>query len=108
MTRSDRWKKRPCVVRYWNFKNYLQEQAKFQNFKLSNNIEIFFELKIPKSWSKKKKHKMLYRPHQQKPDIDNLVKAVLDSLAEKNDSYINALSANKVWADEGKITIINN
>ena len=89
MTRSDKCKKRPIVLKYWNFKDHLKAQAEQEKFILSDDITIRFEIEMPKSWSKKKKHKMLWSPHRQRPDIDNLVKAVLDSLA-KEDSYINA------------------
>ena len=107
MTRSDKWKKRKVVLKYWNFKDHLKAQAQKENFILSSDISIYFEIKTPKSWSKKKTNKMLFQAHQQKPDIDNLVKAVLDSLAD-DDSYISALKVHKIWSDEGKITIINN
>jgi len=44
------------------------------------------------------------KPHQQKPDIDNLQKAVQDSLCD-DDSYIYDVCATKVWGIDGSVTI---
>ena len=107
MTRSDRWKKRPVVLKYWQFKDALKEKAEQKNWDLSKDITIYFSIAMPKSWSKKKKKQMNKQPHQQKPDIDNLIKSVLDSLAEE-DSYIYSVKAVKSWSEKGNVCIINN
>ena len=57
---------------------------------------------MPKSWSKKKKMQMLYCDHQQRPDIDNLLKGLMDALLEE-DSHIHTVYARKIWSDEGAI-----
>lgn len=107
MTRSDRWKKRPVVLKYWQFKDALKEKAEQKNWNLSKDITIYFSIAMPKSWSKKKKKQMNKQPHQQKPDIDNLIKSVLDSLAE-DDSYVYSVKAVKSWSEKGNVWIINN
>lgn len=43
-------------------------------------VEIISTFAIPKRWSKKKAAAHVFRPHVQKPDCDNLGKAVLDGL----------------------------
>ncbi len=101
MTRSDRWKKRPCVVRYHEFK----DQVRASNIQLSESgLSIIFEIKMPKSWSKKQKEKMNGMAHKQKPDLDNLLKALFDAVYEE-DSHIWNYEASKVWAYEGGITV---
>jgi Holliday junction resolvase RusA-like endonuclease len=58
---------------------------------------------MPKSWSKKKKAVMWGKPHTSKPDIDNLVKAILDALngvAFNDDSQIWEIQSSKIWTDE--------
>ena len=45
---------------------------------------------------------MLEKPHQQRPDVDNLVKGVMDSLFQE-DSHIHTIEAKKVWSDVGYI-----
>ena len=59
---------------------------------------------MPQSWSNKKRDEMRHKPHQQKPDIDNLIKAVLDALLE-DDCAVWMVEACKVWSDKGGIEI---
>lgn len=54
----------------------------------------------PASWSKKKTAAQLYRPHTQRPDIDNCVKAISDGLnriAWADDGQVAEIVAKKVW-----------
>lgn len=54
----------------------------------------------PQSWSKKKTEALLHRPHTQKPDLDNCLKAVSDGLnriAFADDGQIFEINARKVW-----------
>ena len=54
---------------------------------------------MPKSWSAKKKLAMRGKPHRQKPDIDNLVKAVIDSIYPEDDAAVPGIVARKRWKD---------
>ena len=103
MTRSDRWKKRPCVLKYLEFK----DECRRLNIKVDNYDHITFGIKIPKSFSRKKQKEMVEKPHQKRPDCDNLLKALLDSVY-KEDSHIHALTINKVWSEHGYIEIRSN
>ncbi len=61
-------------------------------------IHIVFA--APASWSRKKRDAMLHRPHTQKPDVDNLGKAVADGLnriAWADDAQVYELSVCKFW-----------
>lgn len=102
--RSDRWRERPAVLRYRSYKDALRLHWGSQE--LPERLILVFTLPMPKSWSKKRKTAMLGQPHQQRPDIDNLAKGVMDALASE-DSYIYELHATKVWGEEGKIEIWN-
>lgn len=104
MTRGDKWLKRPCVLRYWAFCEEIRLKTK--NFKLSESYKIVFYLPMPKSWSKKKRDLMNNQPHQETPDLDNLLKAVNDALLEQ-DKIIYHFEASKYWAEKGKIIIQN-
>ena len=55
MTKSDRWKKRPCVVKYWDFKEELLYLFREQDIVVDKELYIEFHLPMAKSWSKKKK-----------------------------------------------------
>ena len=100
MTQSDKWKKRPAVVRYYAFKDELRKAVGELG-----DVEILSwvaYLPIPKSWTKKKKLEMKGKPHRQKPDRDNIDKAILDALF-KDDSGIAGGTIFKYW-DDGKGT----
>lgn len=102
MTQRDRWKKRPAVERYHAFCDELRVQWQRP---LPNEIELIFYLPMPPSWSKKKRREFVVSPHQQKPDIDNLAKAVMDALC-KDDARIYKLTASKFWSDRPGIEIV--
>ena len=102
MTQADSWKKRPIVLRYWEYKDDIKNWALQNNFNLGNEIYCIFLIPMPKSWSTKKKADMLGKHHQQRPDIDNLLKGLMDALLEE-DSHIHSVYAKKVWSDKGAI-----
>lgn len=101
-TRSDRFKQRPCVLRYRAFADELRLKCKLKGYELDSIMNVDFFLEMPKSWSEKKKQKMNGRPHRQRPDIDNLCKACMDALL-KEDSAVYRIQASKYWAREGSI-----
>lgn len=105
-TKRDKWKKRPVVERYHQFRDDLRYACKSNNFELGDTFEIIFYIPMPKSWSKKKMIKMYNTPHNQKPDIDNLVKAVMDALMT-DDKQVWKIKAEKRWSDLGSIMINN-
>ena len=52
------------------------------------------------SWPKKKRAAHMHRPHTQKPDLDNCIKAIKDGLnriAWADDSQVSEVIARKVW-----------
>ena len=106
MTRADTWKKRPCVVNYWAYKDELNDKLKSIYIELKDELFVEFYIQMPKSWSKKKKAEHLGERHQQKPDVDNLVKGVMDALF-KEDSHVHTIYAKKTWAEEPSITFIS-
>lgn len=101
MSRSDVWKKRPIVERYWAFKDELNLLVKGE---LEPSLKLVFHVPMPKSWTKKKKADMDGKPHQQKPDVDNYIKAFLDALCT-DDSYIYHVDGWKFWSTEGAIEV---
>lgn len=106
MTRADKWKKRKCVMEYRAFCDELR--LKLRNFKLENDYNILFGVSLPPSYSKKKKIELLGKPHQVKPDLDNLIKSINDALRkDENDSRIYGFNAKKIWSERGFIRIEN-
>jgi Holliday junction resolvase RusA-like endonuclease len=68
---------------------------------------IHFIMPMPKSWSLKKKIQMRGKPHQQTPDIDNLLKALLDAIYE-DDKVVWDIRASKRWSTQGHIWVETN
>lgn len=104
MVRSDKYAKRPVVERYFAFRNFMRLRANILKCELTPVMEITFIITMPASWSKKKRLEMDGKPHQQDPDIDNLIKAVLDSFG-KEDNFVWRVTAQKIWGKSGKVII---
>lgn len=101
MTKRDTWLKRPATSKYWAFK----DEVRLLGIKVPLcGAHITFHMPMPNSWSRAKREKMVCRPHQVKPDADNLVKALFDALYE-NDAGIWDFRVTKVWSDKGKIEV---
>ena len=106
MTQADKWKKRLVVLQYWTYRDEIFYGALAQGYRPSFELIMEFEMPMPKSWPETKKVKMDGEPHQQTPDIDNLEKAILDSLFE-DDKKVHKVMATKIWSYEGKLVIKN-
>lgn len=103
MTNRDRWgtNKRPIVERYHTFRDEIRLVYKKP---LPAKLMVVFNVPMPKSWSDKRKQEMFGKPNQQRPDIDNYIKALLDALCE-DDSYIYDIRAIKKWSILGSIEL---
>jgi len=108
--KSDIWKKRPCWEKYCAFKDAVKS-AQPQMF-IETGCHIVFHLAMPDSWSQRKKVQMAGQPHEQAPDLDNLLGGLFDAVftsAErggKGDQHVHTIgSVKKVWAWEGAIEI---
>jgi len=106
MSGSDRWKHRPIVDRYFRFKDALVALCNLSNFELGDSYKVEFLIAMPKSWNAKKKNTYQGTPHRQRPDLDNLLKAINDCLLTE-DSVVWSIEASKIWWDEGRIIIYN-
>jgi len=106
MTRGDKFPPyRPCVSRYWAYAKQMRLQANKMKYEVEPILSADFIMPMPKSWSKKKKALMNGKPHTQKPDLSNLIKAFEDVLC-KNDSFIwSYKNCNKFWSETGKIIV---
>lgn len=74
--------------------------------KYIDELRVTFHIAMPRSWSQKKKDAKAGQPHQQKPDLDNLVKALMDVFGRHGgDEHIWKIEATKLWCPSGKIDI---
>ena len=103
MTQQDKWLRppRPAVAKYWAFKDQVRGLEMHLPIAYAH---VTFHMPMPKSWPRKKKVAMLRAPHQATPDLDNLLKALADTIYE-DDKIIWDVWATKVWAYEGFIVI---
>lgn len=76
-TRADKWKQREVVLRYRAF----CDEVRLKKVVMPEaGSHITFILPMPASWSQKKRVAMNGQAHQQKPDADNMIKALMDAL----------------------------
>ncbi|WP_316506275.1 RusA family crossover junction endodeoxyribonuclease [Klebsiella grimontii] len=101
MSRADKWKQRPAVMRYRAF----CDEARMRKIHLpESGAHVTFVMPMPQSWSQKKRAAMNNKPHQQKPDTDNMIKALMDALFE-DDAHIWDFRVTKLWGVTGQILI---
>jgi Holliday junction resolvase RusA-like endonuclease len=115
MTQSDKWKTNPnhkdpkkrqrdSVRRYFEAKNKVVETCNKTGFKIGNHLEVVFFMPMPDSWSSKKKERMNGMPNKSRPDVDNCLKFLMDSLL-KEDGMVWSVNAQKRYAYKGSILI---
>lgn len=102
MTRRDKWERRPAVVRYRDYADKLR--LALPRGLRGGAFQIVFHLPMPRSWSGAKRKRHDGQPHKAKPDIDNLVKGVLDALMD-DDAHVWRVIAEKQWATRGSVLI---
>ena len=103
MVRSDKWNKRPVVARYHAYKDLLN--LELPGYELPEVLSIEFHIPMPKSWSDKKRINHLGMYHQQKPDIDNLVKGFMDAF-HTDDAHVAVIHTGKYWSETGRIVLV--
>lgn len=98
MNRSDAWKKRDCVLRYFECKRILREGV--GEVKTPDALYVKAYIPMSDSWPEKKKKEMDGMPHRIKPDSDNLQKFAADSLFGE-DCSIWIMAGAKYWTRAG-------
>jgi len=102
-TKADKWQKRPSVLRYRAFADELRLKLD-RDFDF-NGAGIEFIVPMPKSWSKKKKAEKDRMPHTATPDLDNLLKALLDAHMGDDAGIHTLRTVAKTWGYHGAIVI---
>lgn len=72
------------------------------------SVDVLFCMPIPQSWSKKKQRESVGEYHMKKPDADNLIKGVFDSLNKlvwQDDNQVAKMSAMKLYAEVPMIEV---
>lgn len=92
-------------LKMYFIKKYRRPEVSENPFK----IKILAEFKPPKGTSKKMLQKLCDKPYTKKPDLDNIIKAILDSLnglAYKDDNQITQIISEKKYGLTDRIIII--
>ena len=106
MTRRDKWARRPCVVSYWAWADYVRWCAgTVPPAEKVESLSWVAMFQPPKSWSKTKRAGVIGTQHRSKPDRDNIDKAVLDALYPGGDAAIARGALEKIWGWEASLTI---
>ena len=109
MTKADRWRKMPSVLKFFAFRDAVREwprETMHNKILEMESFEIEFHVPMPKSWSKMKRGYVNGAAHQQRPDLDNYLKAWKDSVFEE-DSVVWRVKASKMWTDGLGHIIVN-
>jgi Holliday junction resolvase RusA-like endonuclease len=98
------------TVNYENFVKlcFIQKYRNFTPLETALKIKITAFFEVPTSYSKKKKRELIGQPCTKKPDIDNVVKIILDSLnklAYKDDNQIAKLEIEKLYGEQAKVIV---
>lgn len=96
------------IEKYNNYKISVLGLAKAQKFILpEQGAEIKFCIPIPKTWKKYRQKAMHLRPHQQRPDLSNILKSFEDSLLTEDKGIFHYAGLSKIWVNEpiGRIEI---
>lgn len=93
---------------YTAHKAFIQKQMPKAMLENDLIVTIEFLFNPPASWSNKKRLAMIGQYKRTKPDIDNLIKTVLDAANKhlwKDDNQIVEVRSFKKYADESKIVM---
>ena len=91
---------------YTKHKDFIREQMPNALLDGKLKVTLSFYFKPPKSWSNRKKLLAIGQYKRTKPDIDNLIKTVLDAANKKvwqDDNQIVEISSLKQYAEVPKI-----
>ncbi|MDU0422525.1 RusA family crossover junction endodeoxyribonuclease [Staphylococcus haemolyticus] len=93
---------------YTAHKRYIQDQLPKEMLNTQLKVSLYFYFKPPKSWSKNQKLIAIGQYKRTKPDIDNLIKTVLDAANNhlwRDDNQIVEIHSFKQYAEEPKIIL---
>lgn len=102
-TRSDKWKRRPCVLKYRDWADKAREAMCHAMGTVSftaGRLDVVAYFPLRKGLSAKVIEGVRGSVHMSKPDADNVLKAVSDALC-RNDQMIHDMSVRKRWDDGG-------
>lgn len=101
MVQSDKWQSRAPVERYRTFRDLVQLNQVWLPVPYRH---VVFVMPMPVSWTPQDKARTKGKAHTQRPDRDNLEKALLDSVLGE-DAMIWDGRTTKIWGERGMLVI---
>lgn len=101
-SQRDKWKPTTTVLRYRAFRDECRIRKVWAP--QPGDTVIFF-MPIPNSATQKRRDALHGTPHMQKPDVDNLKKALMDA-SYADDAHIWAIEPLKFWSKQPGIYIL--
>lgn len=99
--RKDAWKPSPPVLRYRSYR----DELRIKGLRIPEEFHhMVFVMPMPPHWSEAKRREHEGRPHRQKPDRDNLEKAVLDCYYGE-DCHVWNGQTTKIWGRVGLLLV---
>jgi len=94
---------RPAASRFYSFR----DQVQYSRLEIPPaGAHVLFDLPVPKSWSERRKSEMIGSPHERVPDLDNMLKALLDSVFfGSTDAHVSDIRITKRWSRSGGIYV---
>lgn len=93
-------KRKRRLQKYSKYKKDVLEFCQLHGITIpESEAHIIFYIPVPKSWRPSKKVKHHLMPHQSKPDLDNLIKALKDSVMKEDMSIWN-YRLTKLWIND--------
>lgn len=102
MTQSDRWNKRPPVLRY----RASCDELRLRNAQLPHQYIVVVFRAMPATWTAKQRAERDGTPCLVKPDVSNLIKSLEDALHAK-DQHIFDGRGRKLWGHTDRLIILN-
>lgn len=96
-SQRDKWAKRPCVLLYRAYHDRLRELG----VEVHPGDALTFFLPMPFSWSHAKKLGHALEPCLSKPDLDNLIKGLIDGVVNEDQKLWSLGPCAKCWAPIG-------
>jgi hypothetical protein len=103
MVSSDRYRKRPAVLRYRAYADHLRLLGAV----LPESYLVIAYFAMPASWSNAERRRRDLTPHQVKPDGTNILKGIEDVLCPHGDQQLFDGRFRKVWAHADRIVIVD-
>lgn len=103
MKASDRWRKRPCVLRYWAWCDLARMCAKAAGLPDDANLVERFSI-VSYFTPPETKQDRIGKVHRQKPDASNLLKAAEDALY-KRDEGLGWVESKKFWGKVSRVEV---